>query len=71
MAEIPQLNSASPEQKLALINELWARIPPAPLPRPSTHLTELEKRLADLRAHPEKALTPEAARARIRTLSGL
>jgi hypothetical protein len=48
-----------------------ASIPPAALPTPSTHLTELDKRLADLRAHPEKALTPEAARIRIRTLSGL
>jgi hypothetical protein len=48
-----------------------ASIPPAALPTPSTHLTELDKRLAALRAHPEKALTPEAARIRIRTLSGL
>jgi putative addiction module component (TIGR02574 family) len=71
LAEIPQLNSASPEQKLALIDELWASIPPASLPTPAAHLTELDKRLADLRAHPEKALSPEAARARIRALSGL
>jgi putative addiction module component (TIGR02574 family) len=71
LAEIPQLNSASPEQKLALIDELWASIPPAALPTPSAHLTELDQRLADLRAHPEKALSPEAARARLRTLSGL
>ena len=71
VAEIPQLNSASPEQKLALIDELWASIPPAALPTPSAHLTELDKRLADLSDHPEKALSPETARARIRTVSGL
>lgn len=71
LAEIPQLNSASPEQKLALIDELWASIPPASLSTPTAHLAELDKRLTDLRAHPEKALSPETARARIRALSGL
>jgi putative addiction module component (TIGR02574 family) len=71
LAEIPQLNSASPEQKLALIDELWASIPPAALPTPSAHLTELDKRVADLSDHPEKTLSPETARARIRTVSGL
>lgn len=71
LAEIPQLKTASPEQKLVLIDELWASIPATALPTPSAHLTELEKRLGDLRSHPEKALSPEAARARIHTLSGL
>ena len=71
LAEIPQLNSASPEQKLAWIDELWASIPLAALPTPSAHLTEWDQRLADLRAHPEKVLSPAAARARILTLSGL
>ena len=71
LAEIPQLNSASPRQKLALIDELWASIPPAALPTPSAHVTELDQSLADLRTPPKKSLTPEAARARLRTLSGL
>jgi putative addiction module component (TIGR02574 family) len=71
LAEIPQLKSATPQQKIELIDELWASIPPESLPTPESHLTELQKRLAELEKNPEKALSPEEARARIRARTGL
>ena len=70
LAEIPQLKAASAEQKLELIDELWASIPPESLPTPASHLTALDQRMTDLRSHPEKALRPEDARARIRKHTG-
>lgn len=71
LAEIPQLKSASPQQKLNLIDELWASIPTDSLPSPRSHLTELRTRLAELRRRPEKALSAQEARARIRSQTGL
>lgn len=71
LAQIPQIQSGSAEQKLARIDELWASIPPAARPTSSADWTELDKRLADLRAHPAKARSPASAWARIRRLSGL
>ncbi len=71
LTEIPQLKSASPEEKIKLIDELWASIPPESVVPPDPHLTELEKRLANFEREPGKALSPEAARARIRARTGL
>lgn len=71
LAEIPQLKTATPQQKIELIDELWASIPPESLPTPDSHVAELQERMAALQSHPEKALTPEEARARIRNRTGL
>jgi putative addiction module component (TIGR02574 family) len=71
LAEIPQLKSASPKQKLALIDELWASIPADSLTTPRSHLLTLKGRLSALRRNPEKALSSDQARARIRSHTGL
>jgi putative addiction module component (TIGR02574 family) len=71
LTEIPQLQSASPAEKIALIDELWASIPPESVATPASHLTELTLRLARLAQEPAQALSPEDARARIRARTGL
>ena len=71
LGEIPQLKSATPQEKLQLIDELWASIPLESLPTPEAHVAELENRVAALQQNPGKALTPEEARARIRARTGL
>ena len=71
LADFPQLTSATPQQKLELIDELWASIPPEAVPTPEAHVTELNRRLEAVVRDPTKALSPEEARARIRQRTGL
>ena len=71
LCEIPKLESASPVQKIELIDELWASIDPATLPTPKSHLLELRSRLGQLRTQPGLALTPALARKKIRQKTGL
>jgi putative addiction module component (TIGR02574 family) len=71
LTEIPQLQGATPAQKIELIDELWASIQPDAVSTPDSHLKELENRLSRVKESPEKALTPEEARARIRARTGL
>ncbi len=71
LTEIPQLQSASPAEKIALIDELWASIPPESVATPPSHLTELATRIARFEQEPGHALSPEDARARIRARTGL
>lgn len=70
-AEIPELQAASPEEKIELIDELWASIPRETLPSPQSHLRELDQRVAAVQKDPSRALTPEEARQRIRAKTGL
>lgn len=71
LKELPQLESAPPEEKLELIDELWDSIPYESLPTPSSHLEELNRRLAELEGKPAKALSPEDARKRLKSRTGL
>jgi len=71
LAEMPHLQAASPAEKIALIDELWASIPIESLPMPASHLAELDRRVAAVRTDPTRALTPEEARQRIRSKTGL
>lgn len=71
LTEIPRLQSATPTEKIALIDELWASIPPESVATPASHLAELAKRIASLEQAPDKALPPDEARARIRARTGL
>jgi len=71
LAEIPELQSASATEKIELIDELWASIPRDSLPTPISHLTELERRVTEVAEDPARALTPEEARQRIRSKTGL
>jgi putative addiction module component (TIGR02574 family) len=71
LTEIPQLKAASVAEKIELIDELWASIPPESVALPASHLDELAKRVDSLAKNPGKALSPDAARARIRARTGL
>jgi len=71
LAEIPELQAASPAEKIALIDELWASIPRESLPAPQSHLTELDRRVVAVQKDPSRALTPVEARQRIRAKTGL
>ena len=71
LAEIPVLQAASPAEKIELIDELWASIPPESLPTPKSHLTALEQRVTTVQKDPARALTPQEARQRIRAKTGL
>ena len=71
LAEIPELQAASPAEKIELIDDLWASIPRESLPTPKSHLAELDQRLVAVQKDPSRALTPEAARQRIRARTGL
>lgn len=71
LAEIPALKAATPAEKIELIDELWASIPRESLPSPESHLSELQQRVAAVAEDPSRALTPEAARQKIRAKTGL
>lgn len=71
LAEIPKLKAATPAEKIALIDEIWASIPRESLPTPKSHLAELDRRVAAVKKDPSRALTPEEARRRIRARTGL
>lgn len=71
LAEIPSLKAASPEEKIELIDELWASIPRESLASPPSHLQELNQRVAAVQQDASRALTPEEARQRIRAKTGL
>ena len=71
LAEIPELQAASPAEKIELIDELWASIPRESLPSPKSHLAELDRRVTAIQKDPSRALTPEEARERIRAKTGL
>lgn len=71
LADFPQLKSATPQQKLELIDELWASIPAEAVATPKSHLTELDGRMNAWQHDPGKGLSTEEARARIRERTGL
>ncbi len=71
LAEIPELSAASPEEKIELIDELWASIPRDSLTSPQSHFKELNQRVEAVQKDPSRALTPEDARQRIRAKTGL
>lgn len=71
LTEIPQLRSATPDEKIELIDEIWASIPAELVVTPESHIAELNRRMARVEQDPGKALTPEEARARLRTRTGL
>jgi putative addiction module component (TIGR02574 family) len=53
------------EERLALIDELWASIPAATLPVETAHVDEAESRLAELKANPEIGLTYAQLKSRL------
>ncbi len=71
LAEIPALKTATPAEKIELIDELWASIPHDALLTPDSHLRKLDQRLTAVQQNPGSALTPEQARQRIRAKTGL
>ncbi len=71
LTEIPQLQAATPDEKIELIDELWASIPAESVTTPDSHIAELKRRLSRVEQEPGKVLTPEEARARLRARTGL
>lgn len=64
----PEINQASPEQKLAMIDALWESVRRSgSIPVPPEHLTELNRRIEAVRNDPSLALNPTDARALLRT----
>jgi len=55
----------SVSERLQLVEELWDSIDDEQIPIPEWHLKELERRLADLEAHPEASIPWEEVRERL------
>lgn len=53
------------EERLALIDELWASIPATAVPVDDKHLDEAKARLAELKANPTIGLTYDQLKARL------
>ena len=53
------------EERLALIDELWASIPAAALPVDGKQVDEAKTRLAELKANPAIGLTYEQLKSRL------
>ncbi len=68
---IPQIQQASTADKLELIDDLWASIPPSEVAPLDSHLAELDKRLKAYAENPNGALDADSARARLRKITGL
>lgn len=66
-ARIPDLERASVDEKLALIDELWESVRRSGvIEMPDDHLVELQSRVAAVNEDPTIALTPAQARALLR-----
>ncbi len=66
--DMPPYHDWTVEERLALIGEIWQSIEVErqPLPLTDAHRAELDRRLAEHRAHPERAKTWEEVQAHIR-----
>lgn len=65
IAEIPQLQNLSAEEKMQLIDELWCSLSPADLPVSQELIAELDRRLQDHEANPQAGLTLEEFKKRV------
>lgn len=68
---LDELLDLPPAERLELIGDLWDSLEPSDLP-PLTEeqIKELDRRLADHEAHPEKAIPWPEVRARLRARFG-
>lgn len=67
LARFPELSQITPEEKLALIDELWDSVRRSgEIAVPPSHLAELESRVEQVRLDPTLALSPREARALLR-----
>ena len=67
VARLPDIALASPEEQLAMIDELWELVRRSDaVPIPKSHLPELQRRAEAVLADPSLALTPAEARALLR-----
>jgi putative addiction module component (TIGR02574 family) len=65
---LQELLKLSPAERIELIGELWDSIPPADLPALTPEqIEECERRLAEHRADPERAIPWEEAKSWIRS----
>ena len=65
IAEIPQLQNLSGEEKLQLIDELWCSLSPDDLPASPELIAELDRRLQHHEANPQAGLTLEEFKMRV------
>lgn len=67
ISRLPEIASATTDEKLAMIDELWELVRRADgVSMPESHRPELERRVAAVLADPSIALSPSEARARLR-----
>jgi putative addiction module component (TIGR02574 family) len=67
LSRVPEIAAATPEEQLAMIDELWELVRRGGnITPPESHLAELTRRVDAVRADPSLALSPEAARALLR-----
>ena len=67
LSKYPELAGTSPEEKLAMIDELWEMVRRSEeISVPESHREELDRRVSEVLADPAKALSPEVARAQFR-----
>lgn len=65
--DIPQLTQLTIPEKMLFLEELWDNIYAEAdnVPMPQSHITELDNRLTQYNAHPDKLLSLEELQARI------
>jgi putative addiction module component (TIGR02574 family) len=61
-----EISRLSPEERLALIGELWDSLDDFEVPLTSTQMAELERRLANFDDEPGEGVTWEALRTELR-----
>ena len=68
IADIPQLQKLTAEEKFQLIDELWCSLSPEDIAVSPELVSELERRIADHEANPEDGLTFEELKRRVAEL---
>lgn len=68
IADIPQLQKLTAEEKFQLIDELWCSLSPEDIAVSPELVSELERRIADHEANPKDGLTFDELKRRVAEL---
>ncbi len=67
LSRVPEIAEATPDEQLAMIDELWELVRHSDrILVPDSHLEELDRRVSAVLADPSIALSPSDARAQLR-----